>query len=285
MSITSISRRTWRRVFVVATSLVLIGLASLPGPTISSAAVAEQVSQPKPTIVLVHGAQADSSSWSAVAQSLQSAGYTVDVFPNPLRGVSSDSAYLADFLRSITGPIVLVGHSYGGIVTTNAALNNPNVKALVYVDAFIPDQGETLQGLVSARPGSCLEGNSATVFKQVPYPGGPVGDVDLYVPPNVFLGCFANDLPASTGAVLASTQRPLANSANLEPSGAPAWKTIPSWALVGTIDQVIPPAELLFMAQRAQAHIVQVHAGHLPMISQPATVTNLIVTAANATAH
>ena len=169
------------------------------------------------------------------------------------------------------------------MVITNAALSNPNVKALVYIDALIPDQGESTAQLTSAKPGSCLAGNPTTTFNTVPYPGGSASDVDLYVRPSLFPSCFGNDLPASTSAVLASTQRPLAKSANTEPSGAPAWKTIPTWALVGTVDQVIPPAELLFMAQRARAHVVQVHAGHLSMISQPTAVTNLIVAAANAT--
>jgi pimeloyl-ACP methyl ester carboxylesterase len=236
-----------------------------------------------PTIVLLHGAWADGSSWDGVVQHLQNAGYTVDVPPNPLRSLPEDSAYLASFLTSITGPTVLVGHSYGGAVITNAATGNPNVKALVYVDAFIPDQGETILQLASAQPGSCIGGDPTQVFNFVPYPGGPTGDVDLYVKQSLFPSCFANGLPAPQAAVLASTQRPLALSALSEPSGTPAWKTIPSWSLVGTADNVLPPAEQLFMSQRAHAHITQLAVPHLAMIARPEAVAGIIIQAAQAT--
>src|SRR5215213_7460148 len=166
----------------------------------------------KPTVVLVHGAWADSGSWDQVVARLQSRGSTVIAFPNPLRGLPDDSAYLAAFLETISGPIVLVGHSYGGAVITNAATGNTNVKALVYVDAFLPAQGETIAQ------------------------------------------------PAKQAAVLAATQRPLSTVSLGQPSGPPAWVDIPSWALVGTIDRVIPPAAQLFMAQRAGARIVEVKA-------------------------
>ena len=175
---------------------------------------------------------------------------------------------------------MLVGHSYGGAVITNAAVGDPAVKALVYVDAFIPDQGDTLGGLASAQPGSCL--GAAGVFNPVPYPGGPPGDVDLYIKPNLVPGCFATGLPASQAAVIAATQRPLAASTLTEPSGTPAWKTIPSWAVIGTADQVIPPAELTFMANRAGAHITDVNAGHLSLISKPSVVTRVILEAVQA---
>ena len=156
---------------------------------------------PKPTIVLEHGAWADTSSWNGVIKRLQADGYTVYAPPNPLQGLTYDSAFLADFLHSISGPIVLVGHSYGGMVITNAATGNKNVKALVYDDAFIPAQGDTAGSLSSARPGSCLAvANPATVFNFVPFPGAPNGVVDAYVKPSVFLSCFANGLPASEGA-------------------------------------------------------------------------------------
>jgi len=234
-------------------------------------------------IVLEHGAWADASSWDQVIAGLQRHGFTVYAPPNPLRGVSYDSTYLKDFLSTIPGPIVLVGHSYGGFVTTNAATGNPNVKALVYVDAFIPDQGETLQDLVSAQPGSCLGGNPADVFNFAPYPGGPAGDVDVYIKPSVVPGCFASGLPASQAAVIAATQRPLAASVLGEPSGAPAWKTIPSWAVIGTADKALPPAEQTFMAKRAGAHITDVNAGHLSMIADPEAVAQVIEQAAQAT--
>jgi len=232
----------------------------------------------KPSVVLIHGAWADGSSWSRVVSLLQTHGYTVYVPPNPLRGLTSDSAYIASFLQTITGPIILVGHSYGGAVITNAATGNPNVKALVYIDAFAPDQGESLASLSSVPPPpgqspSCLSGDPTQVFNFVPLTGG---DVDLYVKPSLFPSCFANDLPPNEGAVLASTQRAFALSALPQPSGVPAWRSIPSFYLVGTIDNVIPPFAQLFMAQRANATIVQVRASHLVMISHPNAVVGLI---------
>ena len=156
--------------------------------------------RPKPTVVLVHGAWADSSSWSEVVRRLQSDGYTVEVPPNPLRGLVGDAAYLSAYLQTIVGPIVLVGHSYGGAVITNAASGNMNVKALVFVNAFIPDQGETVVQLASAQPGSALAvADPTTVFRLVPYPGSPPGDFDAYILPAVFVDAFANDLPPRTG--------------------------------------------------------------------------------------
>ena len=245
----------------------------------------------RPVIVLVHGAWADASSWDGVIQRLQGDGFTVYAPPNPLRGLSgipaSDPAYLHDFLTqnaALAGkPIVLVGHSYGGAVITNAAVGDPEVKALVFVDAFIPDQGETLGGLLASVPGSCLGGNPADIFNLVPYPGGPAGDVDTYIKPSLVPGCFASGLPASQAAVIAATQRPLAASTLGEPSGTPAWKTIPSWAVIGTADKVIPPALLESMAKRAKAHITKVNAGHLSLISKPGVVTRVIIKAARAT--
>jgi len=244
----------------------------------------------KPVIVLVHGAWADASSWDGVIQRLQHDGYTVYAPPNPLRGLagpSSDSVYLHDFLTenpALAGKrIVLVGHSYGGAVITNAAVGDREVKALVFVDAFIPDQGETIGGLLASMPGSCLGGNPTDIFNLVPYPGGPPGDVDTYIKPSLVPGCFASGLPASEAALIAVTQRPLAASTLSEPSGTPAWKTVPSWAVIGTADKVIPPALLLFMAKRANAHITKVNAGHLSMIADPGAVTRVIIKAALAT--
>ena len=244
----------------------------------------------KPVIVLVHGAWADASSWAGVIQRLQNNGYTVYAPPNPLRGLSgfpsSDPAYLHDFLTqnpALAGKhIVLVGHSYGGAVITNAAVGAPEVKALVYVDAFIPDQGQTLGGLLASVPGSCLAGNPADIFNLVPYPGSPPGDVDTYIKPSLVPGCFATGLPARQAAVIAATQRPLTASTLTEPSGPPAWKTLPSWAVIGTADRVIPPALLKSMAQNAGARITTVHAGHLSMISNPGVVTQVIIKAVRA---
>lgn len=258
-------------------------LAILIVPAYVVAARSDTGSGPKPSIVLVHGAWADGSSWSGVIQRLQEQGYTVYAPANPLRGLTSDSAYIASFLKTIIGPIILVGHSYGGAVITNAATGNLNVKALVYIDAFAPDQGESLASLssVSPPPGqspSCLSGDPTQVFNFVPLTGG---DVDLYVKPRLFPSCFANDLPPSEGAVLASTQRAFALSSLGQTSGVPAWKTIPSFYLVGTIDKVIPPFAQLFMAQRANATIIQVRGSHLVMISHPEAVVDLINQAVN----
>src|SRR5271168_1760680 len=243
----------------------------------------------RPTIVLVHGAWADSSSWDELIPILQNAGYTVDAPPNPLRGLTSDSAYLASYLKNISGPIVLVGHSYGGAVITNAATGNPNVRALVYVDAFAPSAGETLEQLTFAKPGSCLAGggNLSNVFNFGVDPGQPAGDYDLYIkiqPGPDFMGfdkCFANDVPTPDANLLGAVQRPLALDAFTDVSGVPAWNTIPSWAVIGTQDQAIPPAELTFMAKRAHSQITYVTAGHLSMVTQPWAVANVIVQAAN----
>ena len=234
-----------------------------------------------PTIVLVHGAWADGSSWNPVTQRLQRQGYTVLVPPNPLRSLSGDAAYLSAFLRDHTsGPVVLVGHSYGGAVITNAATSDPDVKALVYINAFAPDQGENVLALANAQPGSDLSGDPATKFDFVAYPGAPPGDVDLYVKQTVFSHAFANDLPAATAAVLAASQRPITLTASLEASGPPAWRTIPCWYLVGRIDNVLPLAQQRAMAERAGCSTVEVRAEHLPMLSRPDLVTNLITKAA-----
>ena len=235
---------------------------------------------PKPTIVLEHGAWANTASWAAVIQRLQADGYTVYAPPNPLQGLPYDSAFLADFLHSISGPIVLVGHSYGGAVITNAATGDPQVKALVYVDAFAPAQGQTLAQLLAAYPGSCVVPANLNV---VPFPGAPSGVGDAYIKQSVFPSCMANGLPATEAHVLAVTQRPIATIALTQKSGVPAWKTIPSWAVVGTADHAIPLALQLAMANTAHAHITRVDAPHLSMISNPGTVTNVILQAVRAT--
>jgi len=260
-------------------------LALLIVPAYVVGARSDSVSGPKPSIVLIHGAWADGSGWSGVISRLQDQGYTVYAPSNPLRGLASDSAYIADFLQSISGPIILVGHSYGGAVITNAATGNPNVKALVYVDAFAPDQGESLIQLLSMPPpigqsASCLGGDPSKVFNFVNYPGAPAGDFDVYIKQSVFPSCFANDQPVDKAAILASAQRPAVLSILPATSGIPAWRSIPSWYLLGTIDLVIPPYLQLFMAQRAHAQIVDVRAAHPSMISHPEAVTQLIEQAA-----
>jgi pimeloyl-ACP methyl ester carboxylesterase len=288
MSLRRVARLTRLRLIVFAALLALGGLLAAATQAASAGTSRPQASRTgggsKPVIVLVHGAWADASSWNAVISRLQADGFTVYAPPNPLRGLPQDSAYLHDFLTqnaALAGKqVILVGHSYGGAVITNAAVGDPEVKALVFVDAFIPDQGETIQQLSSAMPGSCLGGSPADVFNFVPYPGGPAGDVDAYIKPGLVPGCFASGLPASQAAVIAVTQRPVAVSMFNEPSGTPAWKTVPSWAVIGTADLVIPPAELTFMAQRAGAHITDVTAGHLSLISDPGVVARVIIKAA-----
>jgi pimeloyl-ACP methyl ester carboxylesterase len=280
------SRPARLRIILAACVLAVTGLLVSASQDASARAASPAAGTgAKPVIVLEHGAWADGSSWDQVVRNLQADGYTVYVPPNPLRAVTADSAYLNEFLTqnaNLAGkPVVLVAHSYGGFVTTNAAVGDPEVKALVYVDAFIPAQGDTLRSLTT--PGSCLAADPSTVFDFAPYPSVPAGDVDLYVKQSVFPGCFANGLPPAEGAVLAATQRPLAASVLDEQSGTPAWAAIPSWAVIGTADHVIPPAQQLFMANRAHAHITEINAPHLSMISNPDAVTRVIEQAARAT--
>jgi pimeloyl-ACP methyl ester carboxylesterase len=258
-----------------------IGSARATGPANGTAPLNTDAS--KPTIVLVHGAWADSGSWDSVILRLQNDGYTVFALPDPLRGLANDSGSIADFIGTLTGPIVLVGHSYGGAVITNAATGNSQVKALVYVDAFIPAEGETIPSLIHD-PTSCFAGDLGAVFDLVPFPGVPSYVYDAYVKQSVFPRCFANGLPASQARVLAATQRPLATSALADQSGVPAWETIASWAVVGTQDHVIPESDQISMAKRAGASITKVDAPHLSMITDPDVVARVIVRAARATA-
>ena len=231
---------------------------------------------PKTTIVLVHGAWADASSFAPVTDRLLRDGYPVLAVPNPLRGVASDAAYLEAILKYRTsGPVVLVGHSYGGAVITNAALSDPDVKVLVYLNAFVPAAGESLLALLS-RGGPV----DPSIFDAVPYPGAVGGDVDLYFKTAVFPTAFANGLPDRVGARLAVSQRPIAQHALLEESGEPAWATLPSWYVLGTEDHVIPPALQEFMANRAGSKVTEVEAGHLSMLSEPRAVERVIRAAA-----
>ncbi|MFC7648994.1 alpha/beta fold hydrolase [Streptosporangium lutulentum] len=230
--------------------------------------------EPKPTVVLVHGAFADASGWNDVAARLIREGYPVIAPANPLRSVAADSAYLVGILATLSGPIVLAAHSYGGIVVTNAATGNPNVKALVYVAAFAPDEGETLLGLQTKYPGSKLN-EAALDFR-------PYGDglVDGYIKKEVFRGVFAGDVPRATTDLMWASQRPADARTLGEPSGAPAWKTIPSHYLVARDDQVLPAAAQRFMARRAGSQVREVGASHVAMISEPAVTADLIKRAA-----
>lgn len=254
----------------------------LSSHSVAQASAKDPAAAAKPTVVLVHGAWADGSSWNGVAALLQQHGYTVDVPPNPLRGLTGDSAYLASYLKTVTGPIILAGHSYGGMVITNAATGNPAVKALVYIDAYMPAQGETVLQLTSGRPGSTLT-KPTKVFNFVPFAGTAGPDTDLYLKPSVYRADFGADLSVRQDAILAATQRPLAASALQEPSGPPAWKTIRSYALIGRQDMVLPPAEQVFMAARAHATVVKINGSHLALISHPQAVAKLIERVTTAT--
>jgi pimeloyl-ACP methyl ester carboxylesterase len=232
----------------------------------------------KPTIVLVHGAFADASGWSGVIKRLQDDGYPVIAPANPLRSVSGDSAYIGSVLAQTPGPLVAVGHSYGGAVITNAAAGRPRVKALVYIDAFIPDVGEDTLHLAGAD--SLLP--SALESRKFP-PFGP-NDVDFYINKGMFHEVFCADVSAETAAIMWASQRPAAARTGAEPTTAAAWKTIPSWALIGRQDRLITPDALRFMARRADATIREIDSSHVSMISHPGAVTALIEKAAMATA-
>jgi pimeloyl-ACP methyl ester carboxylesterase len=236
---------------------------------------------PKPTIVLVHGSWADASSWNAVATELRGQGFTVLAPPNLLRGLPADAAYVASFVaQRTTGPVVLVGHSYGGAVITNAATEGGDVRALVYVDAFIPDEGETVFQIL-AGSGSALDVPDPTaVLDIVGYPGAPAGDAEAFLKPSTVHDAFAQDLPEADRWLIVAGQRPGTLSANTTPSGTAAWKTLPSWAVVGTEDRVIPPDTQRRMAERAGATISEVAGSHVSMVSHPTAAIDAILAAA-----
>jgi len=233
----------------------------------------------KPTIVLVHGGWADASGWNAEVTKLEQMGYPVIAPANPLRGLASDSDYIRSVLRTIHGPIVLVGHSYGGAVITNAAVGVPNVKALVYIAAFAPAKGESLLQLVTKNPGTLI-GPKTLIERKYPLGNGTEG-TDLYITRRGFETAFASDVSKKLADRMWAEQRPFSQEAFVSLSGKPAWKTIPSWYLVSTQDHAIPPKTQMFMAHRAHSTIETVAASHVPMISHPAATTNLILEAAN----
>jgi pimeloyl-ACP methyl ester carboxylesterase len=279
----SLSKRARRLTIAAAGLSALIALTGIAGPAVAGSGF-PHTGTDKPTVVLVHGAWADGSSWDKVAARLQNDGYRVDTPPNLLTGVSNDAANLRAYLDTISGPIVLVGHSYGGMVITNAALGDKQVKALVYVDAYIPAKDDTVLSLTSAVPGSVFAAEPSTVFNQVAIPGADPKVANLYVKPSVFGKAFADrSIPAKDVAVLAARQRPLASNALVEASGEPAWRTIPSWSVIGKQDAVIPPAEQIAMSERAKAHTIEVNAPHLAMVTAPGVVTGQIEAAARAT--
>jgi pimeloyl-ACP methyl ester carboxylesterase len=286
--------RSRLRSLLVAAALLSVALALVPGGFALAQSIAvkgdDSSKAAKPTIVLVHGGWTDASSWKGEILVLQRDGFTVLAPPNPLRGVGEDAGYLKNFLATISGPIVLVGHSYGGFVITNAATGNPNVKALVFVDAFAPAQGEVVAQLIGSQ--SCLAGTAVDPTKVLNFvqdPALPAGDLDAYLKFEAtslypgFAACFANGLSARQAAELAATQRPVPVGLLATPSGTPAWQTIPSWALIGTDDHVIAPAQLTAMATRANSHISTFDAGHLGLIQKPDAVVNVILSAVHAT--
>lgn len=260
--------------FLKRAALTAAATLSLSGP-LNTAMAGEAA---KPTIVLVHGAFADSSSWNGIVPGLEHAGYPVISAATPLRSLSGDAASVAALVRSIKGPVVLVGHSYGGSVITNAAAETSNVKALVYIAALAPDAGESAFDLVGKFPGSTL---GAALAPPVTLPDGTH---DLRVLPDRFAGPLAADLPPATVALLAAAQRPVTDAALKGASGTPAWKTIPAWFLYGSADKSIPAETHRFMAARANARktVVVPGASHLVMISHPGAVKRLIEDAARA---
>jgi pimeloyl-ACP methyl ester carboxylesterase len=242
-------------------------------------------SDSKPTVVLVHGAWGDATAWDGVIRRLHADGYTVIAPANPLRGLASDAAYIASVLDTVPGPVVLVGHSYGGAVITNAATGKANIKALVYIAAFAPEEGEDTGAAIARNPGSLIVPpglpGATTTGRPYPLPGGGVG-IDVYINADRFREIFVGDVPEETAAVMAAAQRPASVALLQEKSGVPAWKTIPSWALVATGDNTIGTANVRFMAERAGARIVEVDASHAALVSRPAEVADLIRTAAGA---
>jgi pimeloyl-ACP methyl ester carboxylesterase len=243
---------------------------------------AAQASGHKPTIVLVHGAFADASGWSGEITRLEKQGYAVVAPANPLRGVASDAAYLRTFLSTVSGPIVLVGHSYGGFVITNAATGNPNVKALVYVAGYAPAEGDTVASLGSLGTGGRI-GPETLYIKPFPLPDGSQG-LEGYIKPALFEQIFAADVPRKLAGAMALSQRPASLAALGEPSGPPAWASIPSWFLIPTADHAIGTDVLNAMAARIHPRkIITVKgASHAVLVSRPGVTAKLILRAARA---
>ncbi|UFR06278.1 alpha/beta hydrolase [Streptomyces sp. Go40/10] len=263
-----ISRRT-------VTASLLAGAAALG--TAGAAQALPAAGRPDaPTVVLIHGAFADGSSWRGVVQRLLRQGHRVLVPALPLRGLASDAAYIRSVLESVSGPVVLVGHSYGGAVISQAAAGLPQVRALVYIAAFVPEIGESALQLTDRFPGSTL--GQATVTQYYPLPGGGRGE-ELVIRKDLFRNQFAAGVPVPTAQVMAAGQRPITLAALQEPATAAAWKKIPSWYLVATEDRNIPPAAERWMAERAHARTVSVRAPHAVSVSDPGPVTDLILRA------
>ncbi|MQY20649.1 alpha/beta fold hydrolase [Nocardia macrotermitis] len=273
-------RRVNRAVTALAASAVVGTLAvACAGGTSSNAAPAQDGGV-KPTVILEHGAFADASSWSGVIDRLRKDNYPVIAAADPLRGPAGDATTLRALINRVNGPVILVGHSYGGSVISAAGAGSPQVKALVYVAAFLPAPGETALGLTNKYPGSTLP----AALDPAPFTNvdGSAG-TDLYIKPDKFRDQFAADVPADTAALMAVTQRPVAQSALEEKATVAAWSEKPSWDVITTQDKNIPVAAQRFMAQRAHSHVTEVAASHSVAVSHPDTVADVIEQAAKAT--
>lgn len=270
------ARRLLRSVVlgVVITALALISVRA-------TTADATDHAPAKPTIVLVHGAWADKSSWQRVIASLRDDGYKAVALSTPMRSLSADSAYVAEFLRSVPGPKVIAGHSYGATVITNAAKGIPGVRGLVYVNGAVPREGENWLGLTGT-DSALSHADPTQVFRFVPAKGPLTAGTDVYLKTRTFLAHFANGLSRDQARALAATQRPITYGALTEAAGSPAWTDIPSWFLIGTQDRIIPPGDQREMAAKAGSRIFSFRAGHLGLISDPKTVVKVIEEAASA---
>ncbi|MFF3563793.1 alpha/beta fold hydrolase [Streptomyces sp. NPDC002574] len=271
------SRRRARRSHLAAAAAAAALCAAAATPATPAAADGD-TSGGKPTVVLIHGAFADASSWNGVAERLERRGYTVMAPANPLRGLYNDATYISSVLDSVKGPVVLAGHSYGGAVISSAAAGHSQVKALVYIDALMPDVGESGASL-GARFPSAL----GTATRSVPYQEGHgQSGTDLYLKRDKVYPVFAACLPESQADLLGVTQRPAATTAFSETAKVAAWKTIPSWAMIGRQDMTISPEQERFQARRAHSHTVEINSCHVSLIAHPDAVTDLILQAATA---
>ncbi|MGW1725871.1 alpha/beta hydrolase [Streptomyces sp. NPDC002306] len=263
-------------VLAATATVATLSAASPPDGTTTAGSVARQ--NTKPTVVLVHGAWADASSWNGEVKILQKAGYTVRAIGNPLQDLTTDAQTVKDFLKSIRGPIVLVGHSYGGSVITNAADGVSNVKALVYVDAAAPAVGETTAQL--SGPTSVLGGSPSKLYDAVPYANAPAKASALYLKKDVFVTKFASSVPREQAINLWATQRAATTVAFNTPSKAAAWKKIPSWYFISSGDQIITPESEKKMAKRAGSKVTVFPGGsHLTLVSNPGAVSKVIESA------
>lgn len=252
-------------------------MASFAMTSLASISVTAFAETAKPTIVLVHGAFADSTSWNGVIKILEKDGYRVVAAANPLRSLKGDAESVADLLKGISTPVVLVGHSYGGPVISEAAYGQANVKSLVYVAAFAPQAGESAASLTGKYPGGTL---GPTLDKPVQLANG---DKDLYIQQDKFPAQFAADVSPDLAKLMAATQRPVTESALNEASTEPAWKTVPSWWIYGDMDKNIPAETIKFMAERAKSKetVVVKGASHVVMVSNPKRVARIIESAAS----